>query len=428
MTTTKYYFICILITLFIPLNSQNVSINIDGDLPNNSAILDIKSINNGLLIPRMTQSERDAINFPETGLLIFQTDAISGFYYFETIWKHVGSNYVESQNLNQTLNLGNNAGNKKITNISKVGIGTNSPDTSASLEIISTSSGVLIPRMSISQRNEIANPVVGLVIYCLTDNCIHFHNGTNWIEKCGSNSEPLGSSTNPGKTCKHILQNGASVGNGIYWIDPDSIQSNIPFECYCDMTTDGGGWTLVAQHTTGENRMSDNNFDTWATPWTIATGNQILRSGTMTPQGGELWIGLTQWTKIGNQMMSQMKNINSGVLHSVKYNSFTLNPNNQFSYNATGFSRISGDLLDDFGPFNGTKFSTLDQDNDNFANNCAAQFNGMGWHTACFCYKLFGYSTASTTNNYATGGPISCNLTGYYVNIINPWWASIWLR
>lgn len=70
--------------------SQNVGINSDGTDPDNSAMLDIKSTDKGLLIPRMTQAERNAIISPATGLMIFQTDGTKGFYYFDVTWKIIG--------------------------------------------------------------------------------------------------------------------------------------------------------------------------------------------------------------------------------------------------------------------------------------------------------------------------------------------------
>ena len=53
--------------------SQNVGINASGTAPDNSAILDVSSTTKGLLIPRMTTTERNAIPSPTTSLLIFNT-------------------------------------------------------------------------------------------------------------------------------------------------------------------------------------------------------------------------------------------------------------------------------------------------------------------------------------------------------------------
>ncbi len=60
-----------------------VGINTDGSQPDASAMLDIKSTDKGILIPRMTQAQRDAIASPANGLMIYQTDGIKGFYYFD---------------------------------------------------------------------------------------------------------------------------------------------------------------------------------------------------------------------------------------------------------------------------------------------------------------------------------------------------------
>jgi hypothetical protein len=66
---------------------------------------------------------------------------------------------------------------------SQVGIGTNSPSSSAQLDVTSTNKGLLIPRMTLVQRGTIPSPIAGLMIY-QTDNTpgFYFYNGTSWIQ------------------------------------------------------------------------------------------------------------------------------------------------------------------------------------------------------------------------------------------------------
>ncbi len=56
--------------------------------PHESAALDITSTTGGLLSPRMTVLERDAIPNPAKGLLVFVTND-SSFYYFDGYWKRL---------------------------------------------------------------------------------------------------------------------------------------------------------------------------------------------------------------------------------------------------------------------------------------------------------------------------------------------------
>jgi len=58
--------------------------------------------------------------------------------------------------------------------------GTN-PDSSAMLDVSSTTKGLLIPRMTQAQIQTIANPADGLMVFDLDLNKPVFFNGTNWM-------------------------------------------------------------------------------------------------------------------------------------------------------------------------------------------------------------------------------------------------------
>lgn len=135
--------------------------------------------------------------------------------------------------------------NYSISQVSVTNDGS-SPDSSAMLDVKSTSSGMLIPRMSTAERNLIQNAAEGLLVY---DTDIHkfvYFDGTFWVSFLAQNTGA--SQGAPCLNCKEILDNQFSTGNGLYWIDPDGYGGNAPFQCYCDMDFDGGGWTLVLNY------------------------------------------------------------------------------------------------------------------------------------------------------------------------------------
>jgi len=81
----KLHFLFIALTLLTAriATAQSVAINADSSLPDPSAILDIKSSKKGILVPRMTQAQRNLIAVPAIGLLIYQTDNTPGFYSYD---------------------------------------------------------------------------------------------------------------------------------------------------------------------------------------------------------------------------------------------------------------------------------------------------------------------------------------------------------
>jgi len=134
----------------LPLFAQ---VGIGTTTPDTSSILEIENVTKGILVPRMTESDRDAITSPAEGLLIYQTDNGADFYYYNgTAWVTFGGGSVWATSGNSgttpaTNMLGtsdteglsivaNNAEAIHITSDDKVGINTNTP--AASLHIVNS--------------------------------------------------------------------------------------------------------------------------------------------------------------------------------------------------------------------------------------------------------------------------------------------------
>ena len=96
----------IIITILSFDNEVNAQVKI-GDNPatiNSSSLLELESADKGILVPRMTKAQKDAISSPATGLLVFQTDSTPGFQcYSGAAWEimlmDTSKTFTKSRNL-----------------------------------------------------------------------------------------------------------------------------------------------------------------------------------------------------------------------------------------------------------------------------------------------------------------------------------------
>ena len=101
----KQFFTFLAAVLLTATSVAQVGINIETADP--SAALDITSTTGGLLVPRMTETQRDAIIPAATGLMIYQTDGTAGFYYYNgSSWATLGSATSPSYSIGDFVNGG----------------------------------------------------------------------------------------------------------------------------------------------------------------------------------------------------------------------------------------------------------------------------------------------------------------------------------
>lgn len=89
----------VLLTSTAALVAQNVGIGTT--TPDASAILDLASTTKGLLLPRMTAAQKNALAAPKAGLTIYQTDGTAGLYVFNgSAWAPVSASAASAWGLN----------------------------------------------------------------------------------------------------------------------------------------------------------------------------------------------------------------------------------------------------------------------------------------------------------------------------------------
>jgi hypothetical protein len=121
--------------------STYAQVGIGTTSPNASSILELNSTTQGMLTPRMTESERDLIATPATGLLIYQINNTPGFYYYNsTAWVPFGGGGAEDHDWYQiTSDDTPDHINDDIYTHGNVAVGNNAP--TAKLHVTGVASG-----------------------------------------------------------------------------------------------------------------------------------------------------------------------------------------------------------------------------------------------------------------------------------------------
>ncbi|XP_035854964.1 fibrinogen C domain-containing protein 1-like isoform X2 [Sander lucioperca] len=193
------------------------------------------------------------------------------------------------------------------------------------------------------------------------------------------------------RDCSDVMTSGVSE-EGVYSVfpkhDPDG------FMVYCDMSTDGGGWTVIQRREDG----SVNFFRDW----------KAYRDG-FGKTTGEHWLGLQRIYSLtrsgGYELRIDMSDFDNATAFAL-YGDFSVgrdsvNPEED-GYPLT-VDQYSGTAGDSLLKHSGMQFTTKDRDQDQSENNCAAYYQGAWWYRNCHTSNLNGQYLKGGHASYADG-------------------------
>ncbi|XP_013883592.1 fibrinogen C domain-containing protein 1 [Austrofundulus limnaeus] len=193
------------------------------------------------------------------------------------------------------------------------------------------------------------------------------------------------------KDCSDILASGVSQ-DGVYSVFPTHDPNG--FMVYCDMSTEGGGWTVIQRREDG----SVNFFRGW----------EAYRDGFGTITG-EHWLGLQRIYALtrsgGFELRIDMADFDNATAFA-QYSEFSVgrdsvNPEEDgYPLTVDGYSGTAGDSLL---KHSGMRFTTKDRDQDQSENNCAAYYQGAWWYRNCHTSNLNGQYLRGGHASYADG-------------------------
>jgi len=181
-----------------------------------------------------------------------------------------------------------------LSNFAQVGINTENPHDSAMLDVESTEKGVLMPRMTTSQRIAIQNPAEGLLVFDTTESRFyHFSTKTNSWERM--NTQADGGNSGQSGNAKNVI---FMIGDGMSFA-----------QVHAAYTRNGRSLTMTTFPYTGiVQTFSANNYTTDS-----AAGGTAMSCGVKTNNG---YVGLDRYGSRAKSILEEARDrgLSTGIV------------------------------------------------------------------------------------------------------------------